>query len=355
MYEAIITLRPPEAEGKLSITVTLYDDDVIETQGQTKQLGECTLEELGVYADELEAQLGQLYREITLAELVAQPDFDVAISEGDEDWLEQIVVFGQADDSAEVEIVTDEVEPEVVEATVAEPAPTVAIVEDDEVVEVADAVIETVTEQPATPTKVTVSQSEPIHEERETDVPTETEEVANSTPVLTAGQVYGGVYHANAVDILIDEPPLRMMQEHAKSSMRREVAGVMVGPIPEKQPAGHYVVHVTDMIIAKHTRMSGASVTYTPESWRYMNDQLAAMYPHGDHVMVGWYHTHPGFGIFLSNMDLFIHMNFFTQKWHIAYVLDPVAERSGFFSWNRPRNEVMRYNFPWPKWAPYSW
>ena len=27
---------------------------------------------------------------------------------------------------------------------------------------------------------------------------------------------------------------------------------------------------------------------------------------------------HPGFGIFLSGMDLFIHQNFFTQIWHVA-------------------------------------
>jgi proteasome lid subunit RPN8/RPN11 len=109
------------------------------------------------------------------------------------------------------------------------------------------------------------------------------------------------------------------------------------------------------MIIAKHTRMQGASVTYTPESWRYVNDRLAAMYPEDTAVIVGWYHTHPGFGIFLSGMDRFIHHNFFTQIWHVALVLDPLAGRSGFFSWNRPKSQVEPYDFPWPSWAADSW
>ena len=130
---------------------------------------------------------------------------------------------------------------------------------------------------------------------------------------------------------------------------------MLIGPRPEKQPDGRYVVHITDVIIARHTRMMGASVTYTPESWRYVTDTLHEKYPNEEAVIVGWYHTHPGFGIFLSGMDLFIHQNFFTQKWHVALVLDPRACRMGFFSWDRRQSEVKPYQFPWPDWAPESW
>src|SRR5690606_4538364 len=158
-----------------------------------------------------------------------------------------------------------------------------------------------------------------------------------------------------AVDILINEPAFRDAQAHALSSLDREVAGVLIGPKPEKQPDGRYVVHISDIIIAKHTKMQGASVTYTPESWRYIHDRLAERYPNEEAVIVGWYHTHPGFGIFLSGMDLFIHQNFFTQLWHVALVLDPVAGKSGFFCWDRGKTAVSRYEFPWPEWAASSW
>ena len=157
------------------------------------------------------------------------------------------------------------------------------------------------------------------------------------------------------MDILANEPAFRDAQAHSLSSMDKEVAGVLIGPQPEKQPDGRYLVHIVDTIIAKHTRMHGASVTYTPESWRYINDKLAERYPNDSAVMVGWYHTHPGFGIFLSGMDLFIHQNFFTQKWHVAMVLDPQARRSGFFCWDQQMTKVEAYDFPWPKWASGSW
>jgi proteasome lid subunit RPN8/RPN11 len=153
----------------------------------------------------------------------------------------------------------------------------------------------------------------------------------------------------------VNESAFRAAQTHAVSTLEREVAGVLIGPHPEKQPDGRYVVHISDAIIAKYTRMQGASVTYTPESWRYVNDKLAEMYPDDEAVIVGWYHTHPGFGIFLSGMDKFIHQNFFTQIWHIAMVLDPLARQSGFFCWDRGLSKVDEYEFPWPVWASGSW
>ena len=86
-------------------------------------------------------------------------------------------------------------------------------------------------------------------------------------------------------------------------------------------------------------------------AWSVAADQLWQRYPDESAIMVGWYHTHPGFGIFLSGMDQFIHQNFFTQKWHIALVLDPIAKSGGFFCWDRQHSRVSRYGFPWPTWA----
>ena len=61
--------------------------------------------------------------------------------------------------------------------------------------------------------------------------------------------------------------------------------------------------------------------------------------------MVGWYHSHPRFGIFLSQYDVFIHSNFFAEQWQVAYVVDPVSGNSGIFGWEN--GEIVRY----PYWA----
>ena len=47
--------------------------------------------------------------------------------------------------------------------------------------------------------------------------------------------------------------------------------------------------------------------------------------------IVGWYHTHPDFGIFLSDYDVFIHQHFFSGPGQIALVIDPVRKLEGVF------------------------
>jgi hypothetical protein len=50
-------------------------------------------------------------------------------------------------------------------------------------------------------------------------------------------------------------------------------------------------------------------------------------------MIVGWYHSHPSYGIFLSGDDTFIQQNFFNQPWQIAIVIDPVRKEIGTFGW----------------------
>ena len=47
--------------------------------------------------------------------------------------------------------------------------------------------------------------------------------------------------------------------------------------------------------------------------------------------IVGWYHSHPGFGLFLSEYDSFIQENFFIDPNHVALVVDPLEGSLGWF------------------------
>jgi hypothetical protein len=53
--------------------------------------------------------------------------------------------------------------------------------------------------------------------------------------------------------------------------------------------------------------------------------------------MVGWYHTHPGWGVFLSGPDSFICRNFFNRPLDLALVIDPCRQDRGFFQWTGGR------------------
>ncbi len=348
-FIAVVSLSLPDMEQAVTAHVALTPKDAIPVDGEVKPLPECTLADLQQYAAELEAEVWQTYQQIRLTELVADESvavkLDVIDGDGDPippnqdwDWGAQVVLIAVEDEDA------------------AEDTDT-AVAGSDTPEAVADTAVSGAESDPV---NIIVAEAQPVHEEREAPEEgaeeTETVIAPSQARVRVAGEKQPiGAPAWSAVDILIDEPALRAAQAHALSSLNREVAGVLIGERPEKQPDGRYVVHIFDTLIAKYTVMNGASVTYTPESWRYMNDRLREKYPDDTAVIVGWYHTHPGFGIFLSGMDLFIHQNFFTQIWHVAYVLDPRARTSGFFTWDRQKSHVSRYDFPWPSWAAGSW
>lgn len=363
-FVAVVSLSLPDMEEAVTAYVTLTPSDKIPVDGRSKPLPECTLADLQQFANELEADVWDIYEQIQLTALVEAEDVAVKLDILDEngepmpptqawDWAAQLVLLP--------DIVEDAAEPTADEET-EEPSIAKAQVDVEEEPELETAVsTETEAQSDEDLINIVVANTELVHEEREADsTPIVSDESAVIAPSKARVRVAGkrldiGANTNAAVDILMDEPALRASQAHALSSMSREVAGVLIGPRPEKQPDGRYVVHIIDTIVAKHTVMQGASVTYTPESWRYMTDKLWEKYPDDTAVIVGWYHTHPGFGIFLSGMDLFIHQNFFTQIWHIAYVLDPRARTSGFFSWDRQKTQVSRHNFQWPYWAASSW
>ena len=94
---------------------------------------------------------------------------------------------------------------------------------------------------------------------------------------------------------------------------------------------GEPFVWVTESLEAKHYENTQASFTYTHDSWEEITRERDAKHPDLD--IVGWYHTHPDFGIFLSSHDLFIHHNFFDQPLQVAYVVDPIRQTRGFFQW----------------------
>jgi proteasome lid subunit RPN8/RPN11 len=393
-YNVIITITLPGDAGETALRLTLGPADQLPgPNGEQRLLQDCTLADLQQFADALEDEIWRDYLDATLVDLVVDDSLRIKVSydEGQADLahsgqllLDQAVFFPEAGPAAEPEPQVA-VQPELVEEQAGdgeagdEPAPEEApqvggageqpgdqetaaakTAAADEEIPVGLLDEQAPAEQPDGEEEeplVSVAEPEPVHAEREAPVEA-IEPVAPS--LLPRVRILGrrrplGHSTPSAVDILINEPAFRNAQAHAISSPQREVAGVLVGPPPEKQPDGRYVVHITDIIIAKHTRMQGASVTYTPESWRYVNDRLAQLYPDDTALIVGWYHTHPGFGIFLSGMDRFIHHNFFTQIWHVALVLDPLARRSGFFSWDRAKTNVDAYDFPWPHWAAGSW
>jgi proteasome lid subunit RPN8/RPN11 len=108
---------------------------------------------------------------------------------------------------------------------------------------------------------------------------------------------------------------------HARESVDREICGVLVGSIQE-DGNGRYA-NVIAAVRGQAVEQGGQHVTYTQETWTQIHQVIDR-----DYVglsIVGWYHSHPGFGVQFSDMDRFIQTNFFSGAQQFGLVTDPLG------------------------------
>lgn len=125
--------------------------------------------------------------------------------------------------------------------------------------------------------------------------------------------------------LTIGSDVVRQIRQHARSSLKTEVCGVLIGS------DNGDAVEVEACIRGLNAEQAGAHVTFTQDTWAHIYKVKDQQYP--DHRIVGWYHSHPGFGIFLSDHDTFIHKNFFSAPKQVAWVCDPHSDEEGCFGW----------------------
>jgi proteasome lid subunit RPN8/RPN11 len=116
---------------------------------------------------------------------------------------------------------------------------------------------------------------------------------------------------------------LHVAEQHVLSDVSREVGGVLVGTINDGRAS------VVAAVPAQRAVGAAGHVTFTHEVWEEVLPIVDRDYPDGR--IVGWYHSHPGFGLFLSEYDQFIQENFFPEPPMLALVIDPLAGEGGWF------------------------
>jgi len=119
-----------------------------------------------------------------------------------------------------------------------------------------------------------------------------------------------GELRANDLPIFVDLDVMRDMEAHARTNTRVELGGVMLGKQLIDDEGKPFVV-ISDSLRANHYEATKGSFKFTAETWNQITRDRNEFRP--DLEMVGWYHTHPGWGVFLSGMDLFICNNFFNR------------------------------------------
>lgn len=142
--------------------------------------------------------------------------------------------------------------------------------------------------------------------------------------------------------IYVDLDVMRDMEAHASSNTRVELGGVMLGR-QHVDAKGRPFVVITDCLRAENYEATKSSFTFTHETWSEITRRRREFHPELE--MVGWYHTHPGWSVFLSGMDLFICNHFFNRPLDVALVIDPCQQDRGWFQWTEPQQTMRTQGF----------
>jgi proteasome lid subunit RPN8/RPN11 len=125
--------------------------------------------------------------------------------------------------------------------------------------------------------------------------------------------------------LLVDSEVVRQIRQHARTSPQAEICGILIGD------DRNGTVKVEASIMGQNAEEAGAHVTFTQDTWQHIYEVKDREFP--EQRIVGWYHSHPGFGVFLSDHDTFIHQNFFSSPGQVAWVFDPHSDEEGCFGW----------------------
>lgn len=144
-----------------------------------------------------------------------------------------------------------------------------------------------------------------------------------------SGWLHGKKPTQGQMAIVTHQAALRQLEEHGKSNLEVELGGVLLGRVVDrvKEPT----IEVSAAMPVETADHSLVHFTFTADTWAQLHRDRSEKYPDLD--VVGWYHTHPGLGVFFSADDVVVQTAAFVMPWHVALVFDPINKEGCFFGW----------------------
>lgn len=148
---------------------------------------------------------------------------------------------------------------------------------------------------------------------------------------------------APGIQVFVTQTAFKAINDHAKSDLDNEVGGWLAGRwCRDIDTKADYVV-VEALLPAQQVRSGSTFLTFTHDSQVAMLAALEERY--AKKGIVGWYHTHPRMGLFLSGYDVWLHDHFFPQPWQVALVVEPHSHTGGFFIRNGKQELDTRHYY----------
>ena len=129
--------------------------------------------------------------------------------------------------------------------------------------------------------------------------------------------------------VIVSQEVLLKVNQHVAQSLEHELGGFLLGNRYRCPSTSRDYVIIDQYSPAKFTESNEIRLAFTHEAWAQLSDELSGKFL--GKLLIGWYHSHPRMDVFLSNHDMEIQNERFSESWNVALVLEPEKHRGGFF------------------------
>ncbi len=138
-------------------------------------------------------------------------------------------------------------------------------------------------------------------------------------------------------EVYLSSAALEAAENHFRDASweKKEALGLLLGKayLFEGRP---YVV--AEEYLTAENDATSVSVKFTRDAFTSLSEKLS-----GGNNIVGWAHSHPDFGCFLSSIDLAAHASFFDEPYHFALVVDPIRRKRQCFKVSEGTYRLVSY------------
>jgi proteasome lid subunit RPN8/RPN11/ubiquitin-protein ligase len=151
------------------------------------------------------------------------------------------------------------------------------------------------------------------------------------TPKDVGRETKSAEYKSPAIRFVITQEVILKVNENVYQNLEAEVGGFLLGNQYRCPATNLNYVIVDQLLEATVAETTEFNFGPTSASWEHLSEKLSNKFM--GKLLLGWYHSHPRYDVFLSPYDIHLHQTHFNKPWMTALVIDPVKYRGGFFCW----------------------
>jgi len=136
--------------------------------------------------------------------------------------------------------------------------------------------------------------------------------------------------------IYVEDYVFTFIHQFTQSSSAREKLGILVGRYIESETEP--TLFISGAIESKHTVQSPGGVEFSQNSTDYHTEMLDKYFP--GLGIVGWVHSQPGYGTYLSNKNYSYHRENFIEPHQVFFVTDPAQRMDAFYLYNEDKELI---------------